>query len=193
MDLEIRGAGNLLGAEQSGNLGAVGYETYMELLAEAVDELRGKQREARVDPEIRLGVPARLPESYVPDVQQRLVLYKRLASATDEAEADRLRDELLDRFGPLPREAEHLLAVIRLKIAARRLGIAQVLVDGGELVLSAATTTQVDPAKLHRLVAGPRGDLRVMPDQRIRAQLRERDPASLFARAREVLTELGAA
>ena len=193
MDLEIRGAGNLLGAEQSGNLGSVGYETYMELLAEAVDELRGKQREVQVDPEIRLGVPARLPESYVADVQQRLVLYKRLASAPDEAEAQRLRDELLDRFGPLPREAEHLLAVIRLKIAARRLGIAQVMLDGAELVFTAAPTTRVDPGKLHKLVTRRRADLRVMPDQRIRAALAERDPESLFARAGEVLRELGAA
>jgi len=193
MDLEIRGAGNLLGAEQSGNLGSVGYETYMELLAEAVDELRGKQREVQVDPEIRLGIAARLPESYVADVQQRLVLYKRLASAPDDGEADRLRDELLDRFGPLPKEAENLLAVIRLKIAARRLGIAQVMLDGSELVFTAAPTTRVDPAKLHRLVTRRRADLRVMPDQRIRAVLRERDPASLFARAGEVLGELGAA
>jgi transcription-repair coupling factor (superfamily II helicase) len=193
MDLEIRGAGNLLGAEQSGNLGAVGYETYMELLEEAVAELRGKQREAQVDPEIRLGIPARLPESYVADVQQRLVLYKRLASAPDEAEADRLRDELLDRFGPLPPEAENLLAVIRLKIAARKLGIAQVMLEGGELVFSAAPTTRVDPGKLHRLVTRVRADLRVMPDQRIRAALQGRDPGSLFARAGEVLEELSAA
>ena len=193
MDLEIRGAGNLLGAEQSGNLGSVGYETYMELLSEAVDELRGKQREAVVDPEIRLGIAARLPEAYVADVQQRLVLYKRLASAPNQIEADRLRDELLDRFGPLPKEAENLLAVIRLKIAARTLGIAQVLLDGSELVFTAAPTTRVDPAKLHRLVTRRRSDLRVMPDQRIRAALRERDPTSLFARAGEVLAELGAA
>jgi len=193
MDLEIRGAGNLLGAEQSGNLGAVGYDTYMELLEEAVSELRGKQREAQVDPEIRLGIAARLPESYVADVQQRLVLYKRLASAPDDAEADRLRDELLDRFGPLPAEAENLLAVIRLKIAARKLGIAQVMLDGSELVFTAAPTTRVDPGKLHRLVTRVRADLRVMPDQRIRAALRARDPSALFARAAEVLQELGAA
>jgi transcription-repair coupling factor (superfamily II helicase) len=193
MDLEIRGAGNLLGAEQSGNLGAVGYDTYMELLEEAVAELRGQQREAQVDPEIRLGIPARLPESYVADVQQRLVLYKRLASAPDQAEAERLRDELLDRFGPLPAEAENLLAVIRLKIAARQLGIAQVTLEGSELVFTAAKATRVDPDKLHRLITRVRGDLRVMPDQRIRAALRERDARALFARATEVLGELGAA
>jgi transcription-repair coupling factor (superfamily II helicase) len=193
MDLEIRGAGNLLGAEQSGQLGAVGYETYMELLEEAVSDLRGKQRELVVDPEIRLGIPARLPESYVADVSQRLVLYKRLASAPNDAEADRLRDELLDRFGPLPREAENLLAVIRLKIAARSLGIAQVLLDGPDLVFTAAPTTRVDPAKLHALVTRRSSDLRVMPDHRIRTAVRDREPSALFARARQVLVELGAA
>ncbi len=190
MDLEIRGAGNLLGAEQSGSLGAVGYETYMELLEEAVEELRGKTREPEVDPEIRLGVPARLPESFVPEVSQRLVLYKRLASAPDDAEVDRLRDELLDRFGPLPAEALNLLEVIRLKVAARALGIALIALEGDELVLAAAASSRVDPARLHRLVTARSTDLRVLPDQRIRARAPEREPTALFARAQRVLAEL---
>jgi transcription-repair coupling factor (superfamily II helicase) len=100
LDLEIRGAGNLLGAEQSGNLAEVGYDTYMEMLEETIDAMRGLAHEAEIDPEIRLPVPARLPEKYVPTVNERLVLYKRLASCRDDAEVDRLRDEILDRYGP---------------------------------------------------------------------------------------------
>ncbi len=136
MDLEIRGAGNLLGAEQSGNLAAVGYETYMEMLEETIEELRGKAIRADVDPEIRLPIPARLPEAYVASVNQRLVLYKRLSSCRDDAEVDGIRDELLDRFGALPVEAQNLLEVIRLKIVARKLGILAIDAQRGELVVT---------------------------------------------------------
>src|SRR5262249_46575597 len=89
MDLEIRGAGDLLGGKQSGNIAAVGFETYVELLEETIEELRGQARAKPLDPEIRLPVPARLPEGYVPDVSQRLVLYKRLASAPPHADGAR--------------------------------------------------------------------------------------------------------
>jgi transcription-repair coupling factor (superfamily II helicase) len=137
LDLEIRGAGNLLGAEQSGNLAAVGYETYMEMLQETIEELRGRPREPDVDPEIRLPVAARLPEEYVPDVNQRLVLYKRLASCREDAEVDRIRDEVLDRFGAMPAEAENLVEVIRIKVLARRLGVAAVDQQRDEIVAPA--------------------------------------------------------
>jgi transcription-repair coupling factor (superfamily II helicase) len=96
----------------------------MEMLEETIDAMRGLAHEAEIDPEIRLPVPARLPEKYVPTVNERLVLYKRLASCRDDAEVDRLRDEILDRYGPLPPDAHHLLEVIRLKIQARALGVA---------------------------------------------------------------------
>ena len=190
MDLEIRGAGNLVGAEQSGHLGAVGFETYMELLDEAIQELRGGVRPLPIDPEIKLPVPARLPEGYVADVSQRLVLYKRLAGAPDAGAAEALRDELLDRFGPLPREAQNLLDVIRLKIEARDLGVVGIEVRKGELVLTSAPTSRVDPARLVELVTGPGRDIRVGPDHRICTPLAETDPPALFARAHWLLDQL---
>jgi transcription-repair coupling factor (superfamily II helicase) len=192
LDLEIRGAGNLLGAEQSGNIAAVGYETYMELLEETVDELRGQGRAPLVDPEIRLPLPARLPEAYVPDVSQRLVLYKRLASAPDDADVDRIRDELLDRFGPCPDEAANLLAVIRLKIAARRLGVAAVDVAGDQLVLTAAESTQIDPRRLVNLLTHPTAGIRVAPNHKIYAPLpvHEGSPEALFDAAQALLAQL---
>ena len=193
MDLEIRGAGNLLGGEQSGHMAAVGYDTYMELLEEAIEELRGGQRALPIDPEIRLPVPARLPESYVPDVSQRLVLYKRLAGAPDAAEAEALRDELLDRFGPLPQEAEHLLDVIRLKIAARQLGVVAVELERDELVLTSAATSRVDPARLVEILTSRPGGLRVTPDGRVRGKLQDRSARALFAQAHRLLEELAAA
>jgi transcription-repair coupling factor (superfamily II helicase) len=194
LDLEIRGAGNLLGAAQSGNMAAVGFDTYMELLDETIEELRGNPRTVLVDPEIRLPVSARLPEDYVPDVSQRLVLYKRLASAPDEADVDRIRDELLDRFGALPEEATHLLAVIRLKIAARRLGVAAVDLAGEQIVLTAAENTRIDPRRLVNLLTHPSAGIRVAPNHRIYAALPrgDRSPETLFAVAHALLAQLAA-
>jgi transcription-repair coupling factor (superfamily II helicase) len=193
LDLEIRGAGNLLGAEQSGNLAVVGYETYMEMLRETIDELRGEVHEPEIDPEIRLPVPARLPEDYVPDVNQRLVLYKRLASCRDDAEVERIRDELLDRFGPMPVLAENLIEVIRLKIQARRLGVAAIDQQQGEIVLTAAEQTRVDPQRLVNLLTQAGAGLRVAPGHKIHAPAPKGGPQKLFRATRRLLANLGAA
>jgi len=192
MDLEIRGAGNLLGAEQSGNLAAVGYETYMEMLEQTIEELRGKAVATEIDPEIRLPIPARLPEAYVPSVNQRLVLYKRLASCRDDAEVDGVRDELLDRFGALPVEAQNLIEVIRLKIVARRLGIVAVDAQKGELVLTAADTTTLDPQKLVNLMTHARSGVRVAPGHKIFAPAPPGEPIQLVGAARRLLANLSA-
>ncbi|RIL04981.1 MAG: transcription-repair coupling factor [Proteobacteria bacterium] len=193
MDLEIRGAGNLLGAEQHGNLAEVGFETYMEMLEETIEELRGQTRTKEIDPEIRLPIAAKLPEDYVPDVSQRLVLYKRLASAPDQADADRIRDELLDRFGPLPDEAANLLGVIRLKIEARRLGVAAVDVAKDDLVFTAAETTRIDPKRLVTLLTHPTLGIRVAPNQKIYAPLpKDREPERIFDAAHQLLAQLAA-
>jgi len=192
MDLEIRGAGNLLGGEQHGNLAELGFETYMEMLEETIEEMRGRVRPKEIDPEIRLPVAAKLPEDYVPDVSQRLVLYKRLASAPDQADADRIRDELLDRFGPLPDAATNLLGVIRLKIAARKLGVAAIDIAQGELVFTAADSTRIDPKRLVTLLTHPTLGIRVAPNHKIYAPLPgEREPETMFKAAHELLAQLG--
>jgi transcription-repair coupling factor (superfamily II helicase) len=191
MDLEIRGAGNLLGAEQSGHLASVGYETYMEMLEETMDELRGQPHAIEVDPEIRLPVAARLPEEYVNTVSQRLVLYKRLASCREDDEIDRLRDEIIDRYGPLPADAGNLLEVIRLKAHARRLGVAAVDLSDGELVLTAAESSRVDPERLMSLLTQAGSGLRVTPGHKIYAPIPSREPKELFESARRLLVNLG--
>jgi transcription-repair coupling factor (superfamily II helicase) len=192
MDLEIRGAGNLLGAEQSGMLAAVGYETYMEMLEQTIDELRGVMREPEIDPEIRLPIPARLPDAYVANVNQRLVLYKRLASSREDAEVDRIRDEILDRFGPLPTEAENLIAVIRLKVLARKLGVLAIDTAKQEIVLTVAETPNFDPQRLVNLLTQANGGLRVAPGHKIVAAAPGGDPVQLMEAARRLLTNLGA-
>jgi len=162
------------------------------MLEETIEEMRGRVRPKEIDPEIRLPVAAKLPEDYVPDVSQRLVLYKRLASAPDQADADRIRDELLDRFGPLPDAAANLLGVIRLKIAARRLGVAAIDIAQGELVFTAAESTRIDPKRLVTLLTHPTLGIRVAPNHKIYAPLPgEREPEQLFKAAHELLAQLG--
>ncbi len=195
LDLEIRGAGNLLGGEQSGNMAAVGYDTYMQMLEETIEEMRGQVRVVEVDPEIRLPIQALLPEDFVAQVNQRLVLYKRLASCRDDVEVDRIRDEILDRFGPLPAAAENLLIVIRLKLAARRLGIAAVDYSSGELVLTAGEITHIDPSRLRSLLTNARaaGGIRVTPGHKIYAPARDPSAQGLYAAALQLFERLAPA
>jgi transcription-repair coupling factor (superfamily II helicase) len=136
-DLELRGAGNLLGAEQSGHAQAVGFDLYLRWLEETVRALRGQGTgEQPVPPEVVLDRPAHLPDGYVPDDDIKLDLYRRLARAAMSDEIDGLRDELRERFGPLPHEAETLLDMARLRVMGAALGLQNVLVRGDEARLT---------------------------------------------------------
>jgi transcription-repair coupling factor (superfamily II helicase) len=176
-DLEIRGAGNLLGAEQSGHMASVGYDLYMEMLEDAIAELRGQPVQRAIEPEVRMPVPALLPEAYVSDVSQRLVLYKQLSSSRDDDELSEVRADLLDRFGPLPPEAQNLLEVIRLKIRCRDLGIVSAETQGSELVLRVGERPRIDPQGLMRLLDQPDSPYRVSPDHRIHLRIRRSEEA----------------
>lgn len=122
-DLEIRGAGNLLGKEQSGHINTVGFELYSELLEKAIRELKGEKIEEEIEPSIEVSIPGFIPEGYVEDIHLRLNLYRRFSMLKREEELDELRREIEDRFGPLPEEVENLLMVVRMKILLRELGI----------------------------------------------------------------------
>jgi len=125
-DLEIRGAGNLIGAQQHGHLAAVGFEMYSQMLKEAVQELRGEKVEEVIEPSIELQVDAFLPDTYVVDSQAKASLYQRLAMVQDEEQLREMVDELVDRFGTPMREVEHLIEIIRLKLLASSLKIEQI-------------------------------------------------------------------
>jgi transcription-repair coupling factor (superfamily II helicase) len=126
-DLEIRGAGNLLGPQQSGHIAAVGFSLYCQMLEEAVAEARGtspeRPRAPLEGPVIELPVEAFLPDDYVQDARQKITLYRRMADMTDDAQVDELAHELRDRFGALPESVENLLVMVRLRLAAVRLGV----------------------------------------------------------------------
>jgi transcription-repair coupling factor (superfamily II helicase) len=160
-DLEIRGAGNLLGAEQHGHIAAVGYDLYSKLLAEAVQELNGDRTGVAVEPVISVQVEGFLPEEYVPEVNQRLAFYKRLATAAGDDELADLGAELQDRFGPLPDPAAQLLDIVRIRIAARALGVERVEAGEGKAVITFAPSTAIDPARLVVAIQASRGRLRL--------------------------------
>ncbi len=125
-DLEIRGAGNLLGRDQSGHIAAVGYDLYVQMVAEAVAEMKGEPIRPAVEVKIDVPSDAHLPADYVGREDLRLEAYRRLASVTGESEVDDIRAEWLDRFGPLPAPADGLLAVARLRVECLRTGVREV-------------------------------------------------------------------
>jgi transcription-repair coupling factor (superfamily II helicase) len=151
-DLEIRGAGNLLGSEQSGHMAAVGFDLYIRLLGEAVERLKAVQRgetpppPASSRPAVVLDLPltAHLPTAYIPDLNLRLAVYQRLSQAQDDAEAGAIEQELRDRFGELPAAARNLLWVVRLRILAAAAGVGAIQTEGESLVLRLLPGRELD-------------------------------------------------
>jgi len=156
-DLEIRGAGELLGEEQSGQMETLGFSLYMELLENAVDALKAGREPSLEDltsnqTEIELRMPALLPEEFIPDVNTRLSLYKRIASADSEEELQELKVEMIDRFGVLPDAARNLLDIATLRLVARSLGIRKIEVSDKGGFFDFAPQNSVDPGWLISLL-----------------------------------------
>jgi transcription-repair coupling factor (superfamily II helicase) len=141
LDLELRGAGNLLGGEQSGHLEAVGLDLYVKLLEQTILELKGEAPREAPRAVLNLKVDLRIPEEYVPEVHQRMAVYKRASQLRDEAEAERLRRDLRDRYGPLPPAVESLLLFARQRLRLEGLGVLQADLAGGALHLRIAPET----------------------------------------------------
>jgi transcription-repair coupling factor (superfamily II helicase) len=143
-DLEIRGAGNLLGVKQSGHIAAVGFNLYCQLLAEAVEELKARQmgevkkKEAELTPSIALPITAYVPEEYMPNLNARLSLYRRLAKVDCSEEIEDITQELRDRFGALPQPAKNLLYVVEIKMLAAKTGVESIYTQGKQIVLNSA-------------------------------------------------------
>jgi transcription-repair coupling factor (superfamily II helicase) len=155
-DLELRGAGNILGTQQSGHIATVGYEMYCALLERAVRQLKKLPPRETIDVNIDLPGEAYLPRNYVPDMRAKIDLYRRLALLTTEAAVDDFASELSDRFGPLPAVAEHLLELARLRIWAHQWGVHEVRLEDRYAVLGYAS-----PEKIRRLVARSGRRLRI--------------------------------
>ncbi|MGH7395241.1 MAG: TRCF domain-containing protein, partial [Candidatus Methylomirabilales bacterium] len=189
-DLELRGAGNLLGAEQHGQIAAVGFDLYCRLIQETMQELKGQPLESPVDPAIRLPAEALLPDSYVDDPAIRLALYKRLAAAEGEAALEELGAELRDRFGPPPPEATWLLTGMALRLLARRLRAVEVDLRSPTVRIRLDGKPAVDGAAAAALLQESRGRLRYGPADTLTWRSGEGDPAAWAAAAKNLLRRL---
>jgi transcription-repair coupling factor (superfamily II helicase) len=166
-DLEIRGAGNLLGPSQSGHITAVGFEFYTQLLEKAVKELKGEEIVEEITPEIHFHLPAFIPEAYVEDPGERLGLYRRLSFSRSDEEVERIREELIDRFGKIPKEVDHLLEVIKVKILLTKLSIKKFEETPSQFVLTFDESTRVSPQRVVDFVHRREGRYRFTPDSKL--------------------------
>jgi transcription-repair coupling factor (superfamily II helicase) len=162
LDLEIRGAGNLLGGEQSGQIDAVGFDMYMQLLQQTISELKGEEIEDDRRAAVNLRIDLRIADAYVADMNQRLTIYRRLASAVSLEAVDALLDELGDRYGAPPDSVRNLAQYARIRLMADRVGLDSVDREGPIVVLKFRPEAPLDPVRILKLVEG-RGDLTLLP------------------------------
>jgi transcription-repair coupling factor (superfamily II helicase) len=197
-DLDIRGAGNLLGDEQSGHIREVGIELYQQMLEDAVVELRAGEGRRRAEdrdwtPNISLGLPVLIPDTYVPDLPVRLGLYRRIGGLASDAETEAMAAELTDRFGPLPAEVENLLQVVALKRACREVGVEKLEAGPKGMVLGFRGNAFRNPAGLIAWLGtkgGPKGaQIRLRPDHKL-AIVQDMTVAERVRIARDVLANL---
>ncbi len=201
-DLDIRGAGNLLGDEQSGHIREVGFELYQAMLEEAVANLRtgedSYEDKNEWSPQISLGMPVMIPEYYVPDLQLRMQLYRRLGDLTEIGEIDAAGAELIDRFGPLPDEVEALLKVILVKALCRVANVEKVDAGPKGCVISLRNNEFPNPIALVRLVSDPANQVRIKPDQKLvfarnwpNADARLKGAAAILSRMAKLAEHVG--
>jgi len=178
LDMELRGGGDLLGADQSGFVESVGFDLFCKMLEDATHELRGETVVHEVDPDLNFDVEALLPEDYIAEVGVRLSLYKRLSSAADEAEVNDLAREMEDRFGPPPVAARRLVELMRVKTELRRLRAVGCEASAKSATLHLLQDTPLDPIKIGALVAGKKSLYRLSPDGRLTRRAGEQEAIS---------------
>ncbi|MFZ0961692.1 MAG: transcription-repair coupling factor [Terriglobia bacterium] len=188
LDLELRGAGNLLGAEQHGHLNAIGIDLYLKMLEQTVEELKGTPAKIEVRTSLNLGLDIKIPDVYIPDENQRLRMYKRISSAATAGERADMEAELADRFGPLPPAVFNLLDYALLKSAAERLLVQTLERKGDEIWIKFHEQAPVDAQRLAKFVRGRR-EASFRPDRVLRFRARERD-GDLLTQIQNVLQEL---
>jgi len=191
LDLELRGAGNLLGGEQSGHIDAVGFELYTSMLERTIRELKGEVAEEAVETQLNLGLNIRIPPEYIAEENQRLRMYKRVAAVETLQQLADVRDELADRYGEMPAAVRNLLAYAELKLAAERVGVAGI--DRRRDVVNVKFTEKaaIDPDRLAHFVAQERG-AQFTPAGILRFQLKSTRPEDVLNRLKELLADLAA-
>lgn len=194
-DLEIRGAGELLGEEQSGQIETIGFTLYMEMLEQAVEAIRtGKTPSidltSNQGTEVNLNIPALIPEDYLPDVNSRLTLYKRIASAKDDNDLKELQVEMIDRFGLLPQQAKNLFRQTSLKLKISPLGIAKVNAGEQSGYLEFASDTQIDPFALIKLVQSKPATFKLEGGHTLKFKLNMETIEQRFSHIEQIISDL---
>jgi transcription-repair coupling factor (superfamily II helicase) len=189
-DLEIRGAGDLLGAKQSGAIAAVGFDTYTAMLEEAVAALKGEPVHEEHDPELTCDLPGFIPDDYLPDVGQRLEFYRRLSTARDEQEVGEIVAEISDRYGPPPDEVEILANIMIVKGIGRRLGARAIELTEVRMALTLGDETPLEPAAVMRLVNAKNSPWKLTPDMRLSRAFAAGEKDQRLAVAKKLLEEL---
>lgn len=189
-DLKIRGGGTILGASQSGHIAAVGYDMFLQLMEDSINEIKGEPVIEALEPEINITVSAYFPENYIPNIDQRLAVYRRLSRLTEIKEISDFKAELIDRFGPLPPEATHLLLKIMLRVLCIKAGVRRLDLSGSTLVLSFSETHQKRPLALVELVTRNPEGYRFTQEQGLRVALTPAAPTGLMAQTKNILKEI---
>ncbi len=191
LDLELRGAGNMLGGEQSGHIEAVGFELYTSMLEEAVAKLKGEERVEVPATQLSLGIGLRIDESYIAEENQRLRMYKLIAGIQSEKALDDVRAELEDRYGPVPESVRHLLDAAQLRLECERIGVAQIDRKRDQLHIRFAENAGIDPGRLMKLVAkNAKRGAQFTPQGVLRYPLTSPKPDDVLAEIRALLDQL---
>ena len=190
-DMEIRGSGNLLGKEQSGHIGAIGFELYMQMLEQAVRELKGQAVIEEVDPTLQLRVSAYIPDDYVEDSSQRLSLYKRLSSSGQTGDLAQLHGELLDRYGPIPEPVERLFEVMEIRVLAKAVRAATIQVNPGSILFSFDPKSLPPQQAIRALMDQYRARLRFTAPYAFQLQSNDPEWKSAFQDIKRILQDLG--
>ena len=189
-DLRIRGGGTILGASQSGHIAAVGYDMFLKLMETAVSEAKGEPVVEPLDPEININRSAFFSEIYIPDIDQRMLMYRRLARMTADTELDGIRSELLDRFGPMPAEAKNLLLKIGIKVSARKAAVSRLDLKNSTLYLYFSENHLQNPDHLIGMIMTSGGRYELSPEQILKVRLAKRGAGGPLTQTKNILKEI---
>jgi transcription-repair coupling factor (superfamily II helicase) len=189
-DLKIRGGGTILGASQSGHIAAVGYDMFLKLMESVVAEVKGETRVEPLEPEINVNLSAFLAESYIPDIDQRMSAYRRLAKMTELPQIGDFKSEMIDRFGPLTTEASNLLMKIVLKVLAKKAGVSRLDLTAQKLIIQFSESHQRNPAAMVEMIAADPNRFELSPEYVLKARLEAHNLNTQLAQAKNLLKEI---
>ena len=187
--MEIRGAGNILGAEQSGHIATVGFDLYCRLIEETIHEIKGDEYQEELEMEIDLGYQGMIPQDYVTDTNLRLVIYKKLSSLKEAEELSGYRGELEDRYGKLPPPMQKLMEYFEIKIMAGRLRLEKLKIEGENCLLTFHETTPLEPDAVIDLVKRKGEGARFVSDKTIQIKLYDGDSENIFIYLKKLLQD----